>query len=451
MTTAPKTRYVSTRQGDIAYQVLGTGPRDLLFTWGFWSHLDIEWENPVMTRYLQRLASFSRLIRFDRRGTGLSDRPSADDLSDVERWLIDCRAVLDAADSQAPIIMSAATLNAGPVILQFVDRYPDRCSGLILSNTTACWAARPDYSQGNSPDALQGLKDLWLRTWGRVEFAAIYLPSQAKNEDALQWFAKLMRSMASPRAMAEMMDVVTQIDCRSVLPRIRMPTLVMARKGYQFVPNAQSRYLAEHIPGARFVELPGSDGFLAWETPDLSLGPIEEFVTGHRHGGEVERVLAAVLFTDIVGSTERAAKLGDTEWRRLLDRHDQAVREQVSLFNGRWVESTGDGTLATFSSPDQAIECALVLHEQMARMGLSLRAAVHFGQVERREDGRVGGIAVHLGARVLALAGAGEVLVSRTVRDVLLGSRHEFRDRGTHELKGVPDRWPLYAVTLASS
>ncbi len=442
----PETQFTNVGEDRVAYQVLGEGTRDLVFTWGFWSHLDIEWENPVMARFLQRLASFSRLIRFDRRGTGLSDPASADDSSDIERWQKDFCAVLDAAGSNAPIIMSAATLNAGPLILQFIDRYPERCSGLILVNTTACWAEKPDYPQGNSPETLQQLKELWMRTWGRVEFAATFLPSQAKNEDSQRWFAKLQRSMASPRAMVEMMDIVAQIDSRSVLPRIRVPTLVMARSGYRFIPNAQSRYIAEHISGARFVELPGADGFLAWETPDLSLGLIEEFVTGMRRGGELERALASVLFTDIVNSTRRAAELGDAAWRQLLDHHDRIVREQVAMYRGRFIESSGDGTLTTFDSPSHAIDCARSMQAALRPIGIEIRAGLHTGEVELREDGRVGGMAVHIGARLMVLAGAGEVLISRTVHDILIGSRYEFQDRGTHELKGVPGKWSLYAV-----
>lgn len=443
----PETQFASVGNDRVAYQVLGEGPRDLLWTTGYWSHLDIEWEDPGWARFFRRLASFSRLIRFDRRGAGLSDRRADDASSMADHWLQDCAAVLDAVGSTAPVIISATAADAGPLALQFVDRHPDHCSGLVFANTTACWAAKPDYAEGLSLDAVQRIKELFLQGWGKLEFAAGYAPSQVKNEAFMRWVAKYCRATASPRAMVENIgDELIQMDSRRLLRGIRVPSLVMARTQYQFVPIAQARYMAAHIPGARFVELPGSDHGLCWETPDQILDLIEEFVTGTCHGGEAERVAAAILFTDIVNSTRRATELGDAAWRALLDRHDQIVREQIAFYRGRLVETTGDGTLASFDSSNLAVQCALALRGPMAELGISIRAGLHFGEVELREDGRIGGVAVHIGARVMSLASADEVLVSRTVRDILLGSHFKFQDRGTHELKGVPDRWPVYAL-----
>ena len=355
----------------------------------------------------------------------------------------------DAAGSKTLTFLSA--IDAGPLVLQFVDRYPERCSALIFGNSTACWAGRPDYQEGHSEEAILQLKDIFSRTWGQADFAKLPTPSQGKNEVFQSWYAKYQRCMASPRAVVENLDTLAQIDSRSLLSHVRVPTLVMAGSHVRYIPPAQGRYVAEHIPGARFVELPGADAILMWETPDLVLDLVEEFVTGRLHDSEPERALLTVLFTDIVGSTKRVTEIGDTAWRQLLDRHDQTVRDQIRLYRGRLIDSTGDGTLATFDNPRRAADCALALQEALAPLGIQIRAGLHTGEVELRDAGHVGGITVHVGARVMAAAGAGEVLVSRTVRDVLLGSRYEFQDRGTHELKGVPDQWQLYAVSERKS
>jgi class 3 adenylate cyclase len=304
----------------------------------------------------------------------------------------------------------------------------------------------PGYPEGLAPEAIQELKDFTLRAWGTTEYATRYLPSQAKNESFARWVAKLCRSMASPRALVENLDTYPQLDCRALLPRIRVPTLVIARGRFPYVPTAQTRYLAKHIPGARYIELPDPDASAPRKPRDSLHELIEEFVTGGRRGSEAERTVTTVLFTDIVGSTQRAAELGDAAWRHVQDRHDQLAREQISLHRGRFIESSGDGTLATFESPGRAIDCALALHEATRPLGISLRAGLHTGEVELRDDGRVGGLAVHFGARVMATAQAGEVLVSHTVHGILMGSRHSFAERGMYELKGVPGKWPLYAV-----
>ncbi len=442
----PETRYTTVGSDRVAYQVLGEGSRDLVYTTGLFGNVDMQWEDPGSARVMRRLAAFSRLIRFDRRGSGLSDRPSDATTSVADQWVMDCAAVLDAAGSADAVLLGSGTQDAGPLVLHFIDRYPQRCSGLIFANTTACWAERPGYPQGLTLAAIEEIKEIFNKTWGRPEFAAQYTPSEAKNPAFLNWFAKYQRSVASPRVMVDNLDYATKLDCRHLLEHVRVPTLVFGRSERKFIPLEQSAYIARHIPGARFVALPGSDGNLTGESSDQILDQIEQFVTGKRHRATTERALAAVLFTDIVGSTRKAAELGDAGWRRLLELHDRLIGEQVDLFRGKVIDRTGDGALSTFTSPDHAIDCARALQTPMAELGLTIRAGVHFGQVELLGADGVGGIGVHIGARVMSLAAAGEILLSHTAQGVLAGSRYSFEDRGMHELKGVPGKWMIFAV-----
>jgi class 3 adenylate cyclase len=440
----PETFYAPVGNDRVAYQVLGEGPRDVLDVTGLWSHLDVPWEEPTVARQFRRIASFSRLIRFDPRGTGLSDPRPDDGRSIVEHWSEDLLAVLDSAGSAAPVFL--CQLDAGPLALLFYRDHPDRCSGMMLVNTSARFQAAPDYPQGHSARKTRQLLDYVRNNWGSEEFCKSFVPSQASNEPLQRWFTKWCRAVASPREVADNLAAALQLDARDMLAQIEVPVLVLSRRDYAMFPVVQGRYLAEHIRDARFVELPGADALLQWDSADEALDLIEEFVTGQRRRGEPDRALATILFTDIVDSTKTAAKLGDAAWRTLLDRHDLAVREQIELFSGRRVDSAGDGTLAVFESPGRAIDCAHELMRHLREIGIDLRAGIHIGEIELREDGRVGGIAVHIGARVLGEARPREVLVSRTVRDVLIGSRYVFKDRGIHRLKGVPSKWPLYAV-----
>lgn len=442
----PETKFTKVGNDRVAYQVFGEGPRDMVFSSGLWSHLDLQLEEPSYARINRRIASFCRLIRFDRRGSGVSD-PRPDDGGSIDlHWAQDLLAVLEATGAKAPVL--AGTVDAGPLILKFVEQHPQRCSGLILGSTTASLLQAEDYPQGHSPKAAKQLLDLVAEKWGSEEFAALWVPSQAQNPAVMRWFAKFQRAMASPRKVVENLGESQRIDARPVLPTVRVPTLVLGRRDAKLFTAAQSRYIAEHIPGAQYVELPGGDGDFAWDGAEEYLSLMEEFITGQRRGSQPERVLATVLFTDMVDSTRMAAKIGDAAWRQLLDRHDQAVRGQIERYGGRLVDSAGDGALSIFNTPGNAIDCAHALHAELKELNLKIkiRAGLHIGELELREDGRVGGTAVHIGARVLGLAHGGDVLVSRTVRDVLIGSRYKFKERGIHELKGVPSKWPLYSV-----
>ena len=442
----PETKFTKVGNDRVAHQVIGEGSRDVVFTSGLWSHLDLQMEEPTFARFNRRIAAFCRLIRFDRRGSGVSDPRPADGGSIDEHWGQDLLAVLDATGAQAPVL--AGVVDAGPLILKFVERHPRRCSGLVMACTTARLLQAEGYPQGHSPEASAQLLQMMTEKWGSEEFAALWVPSQAHNATLMRWYAKFQRAMASPREVVDNLRESQLIDARPVLPTVRVPTLVLGRREAKVFTAAQSRYIAEHIPGAKYVELPGADGDLAWDGGEQSLGLLEEFITGQRHGRQPERMLATVLFTDMVASTRLAAKIGDAAWRELLDRHDQVVRGQIERYGGRLVDSAGDGALAIFNTPGNAIDCAHALHVELKELKLKIkiRAGLHIGELELREDGRVGGTAVHIGARVLGLAHGGDVLVSRTVRDVLIGSRYKFRERGIHELKGVPSKWPLYSV-----
>jgi class 3 adenylate cyclase len=332
--------------------------------------------------------------------------------------------------------------------LFFAATRPERTSALILGNATARYVADDDYPIGLPPERVEAIISRVEDTWGTAEPIATAIPSRAGDERFRRWAARLQRSIASPRTVHVFLRALFQVDVRPLLPLVQAPTLVLHRRDFPLLPIEHGRYLAEHIPNARLVELPGSDGPLTWETPELTLGHIEEFLTGVRVSAPATRVLATVLFTDIVASTERAAELGDRRWRELLQVHDDLGARLVEQWGGRVVKTTGDGLLATFDGPGRAIACAVALRDRLADIDLQIRAGLHAGEVELR-DGDVGGIAVHLAARIMAEAGPGEVVVSRTVRDLVAGSDHRLEDRGTRQLKGVEGDWQLFAVPAA--
>lgn len=429
------------RNGDvhIAYQVIGAGPVDLVYTPGIWSNLDVMWEWPSWARYLERLASFSRLILFDMRGVGLSDRGS--EPPTLELQMDDVGAVMDAAGSDQAAIFGGA--RGGAMTMLFAASYPERTQALILYAPIARSVRADDWPYGRSEKEQQRFYDRFTAEMGTAENLDLQGPSH--DASFKQWWARFERLGASPGAWRELAEILGQLDVRAVLEHIQAPTLVLHRHGDRILDVAQGRAIAQRIPGARFVELPGEDHIPILGDPDAIVDEIEEFLTGVRPAPEPDRMLTTVLFTDIVDSTKRAAELGDRRWRDLLVQHHGMVRGHLGRFRGREIDTAGDGFLATFDGPARAIRCALEICHDVASLGIATRAGVHTGEVELIGDG-IGGIAVHIGARVSAQARPGEVLVSRTVADLVAGSGIELYDRGDHELKGVPGTWRLFSA-----
>jgi class 3 adenylate cyclase len=403
------------------------------------------WDAPFAPAFLARLASFSRVILFNRRGTGASDGVPRNALPTWEEWTEDLVAVLDAAGSTRTAIF--ATLDGGPIAILFAAMHPERVSALILLTTTARYLEADDYTFGATPEGADAVVKTIERLWGTPELLRISSPSMADHSEFLEFGAKWFRASATPRTAATQFDyMLRSLDVRAALSLIQVPTLVLHARESVLFPIAHGLYLAGHINGARFVELPGGDTAI---TPNnyVVADEIAEFLTGYRPEVEIERVLTTVVFSDIVGSTELAASLGDERWRALLDAHDRAVRNELRRFRGREIKTTGDGFFVSFDGPARAIRCAEAVIKATGELGIDVRIGLHTGECEARGDD-LGGLAVHIGARIGALARPGEVLVSSTVRDLVVGSGIAFDDRGTHSLKGVPDPWRLLAVKL---
>jgi len=441
--TSPETRYAKSGDVNIAFQVVGDGPLDLVYVPGWVSHLEYFWQEPSYAAFLRRLASFSRLILFDKRGTGMSDRVPESELPTLEQRMDDVRAVLDAVGSKQAALLGLS--EGGPMCLLFAATYPERTRALIMLGSYARRTWAPDYpwapSQADSEAFIEEVGD----DWGGPVGLAARAPSLVENESFSRWWSTYLRMSASPGAAKTLTRMNAEIDVRGVLPLVRVPTLIVHRTGDRALSVEGSRYMAERIEGARYVELAGEDHLPFVGEQDEILDEVEEFLTGVRRGPEPDRVLATVLFTDIVGSTEMAVGLGDRRWRELLEAHHIAVRGELERFRGREIDTAGDGFLATFDGPARAIRCALAVRDAVESVGLAVRAGLHTGECEMHGD-RVTGIAVHMGSRVAALAGPGEVLVSSTVKDLVAGSGIEFEDRGVHELKGVPGDWRLFAA-----
>jgi pimeloyl-ACP methyl ester carboxylesterase len=442
----PETRYARSGDLNIAYQVVGEGPRDLVYVPGWVSNIELMWEERAMEHFLERLASFSRLILFDKRGTGLSDRVSNDELPTLEQRMDDVRAVLEAVGSERAALFGHS--EGGNMCVLFAATYPQRTTALI---TLGSFAKRrdpdEDYPWAPSADEREATVADVEANWGhfRPQDVEYYAPSRFGDEQFVRNLEQYFRRAASPGAAAALLRMNSYIDVRDVLPAVQAPTLVLHRTGDHDVDVAEGRYFASKIAGAKFVELPGDDHWIAAGNTDEIADEIEEFLTGTRPIPEPDRVLATVLFTDIVGSTERAAELGDRRWREMLNIHNEAVRRELGRFRGREVDTAGDGFLATFDGPARAVRCALSAGEAVQQLGVEIRAGVHTGECEL--DGlKIRGIAVHTGARITSLAGPGEVLVSQTVKDLVAGSGLAFEDRGVHELKGVPGEWRIYAA-----
>jgi class 3 adenylate cyclase len=439
----PETRYARLGPDRLAYQVLGQGPPDLVFTMGSFSHVDLVWDDPQVALFLRRLASFSRLLRFDRRGTGASDPLPADPLPAWEAYTEELDAVMAAAGVERAALLATGP-EAGPMALFFAGTRPERTTALILADATARYLAADDYPIGVAPEAAQAMIARAEELWGTEDYTRVFAPSHADDERFRRWSARLQRAIASPRVVGAHLRALLEVDVRALLPLIQVPTLVLHHRDFQLVPLAHGRYLADHIAGARLLELPG-DLPLWWGGQELVLGAVEELLVGVGGAAQPTRVLATVLFTDIVDSTELAAELGDRGWRDLLDTHDELAGRLVERWGGRLVKTTGDGILATFDGPGRAIACATSLRDELRAIGTRIRAGLHIGEVELRGDD-VGGIAVHIAARIMAAAGPGEIVVSRTVRDLVAGSEVVLQDRGSRRLKGVEGDWQLFGV-----
>jgi class 3 adenylate cyclase len=436
----PETKYARLGQDRIAYQVVGQGPPDLVATPGSFTHVDLMWEDPAAAVFFRRLASFCRLIRFDRLGTGASDPVPLERLPPWESYAEELATVLDEVGSASAAIVVG--VDAGPMAMYFAATKPQRTSALILFTTSAKYLAADDYPIGIPREVAEALLGQVDQLWGTEAMAQLVISSRASDQRFCRWFAKLTRSAASPRAAQAFLRVMFEIDARPLLPLIQAPTLVLHRTEAPWISVEQGRFLAAYIAGARLVELAGSDWGLPWQGADVALDHVEEFLGGLRRPPAPARVLV----TDIVASTEHAGRLGDRRWRELLAVHDEAAGRVVEEFQGQLVKTTGDGILATFEGPGRGIRCAAALRDELRGIGLQVRAGLHTGEVELR-DGDVGGIAVHIAARVMAAAGSGEILTSRTVRDLVAGAGITVEDRGAHTLKGIDDPWQLFAVT----
>jgi class 3 adenylate cyclase/pimeloyl-ACP methyl ester carboxylesterase len=437
---APRTRYARSGDIHIAYQVIGDGPIDLVYVPSWMSQVEVYWEEPRIARYFERLASFSRLIMFDRRGTGLSDPVQG--TPTLEEQMDDVVAVLDAAGSKEASVF--AWLEGGAMAALFAATHPGRTRGLVLYEAMPKMSWAPDYDWPPTREQREAAMEAF--PWGDGSRIIGLWPRAANDPKLMEWAGRLERLSASPGTARKLFMMNAEVDIRAVLPSISVPTLVVHRAQDRFVDVRHSRYLAEHIPGARYVELAGDEVFSFGSGQDSLVDEVEEFLTGTRRAPHPERVLATVMFSDIVGSTQRAAELGDRRWRDVLSSVEGTVKRELSAYRGRAVKSMGDGFLATFDGPARGIRCAVAIRDAVHdQFGLELRSGLHTGEIELIGSD-VGGIAVHIGARVGASAGPGEVVVSGTVKDLVVGSGISFEDRGDHELRGVPGEWRLWAV-----
>jgi class 3 adenylate cyclase len=435
----PETHYVRGPEGHVAYQVLGSGPRDIVFVPDHPNNIEIMWEEPAVARFLERLATMGRLICFDKRGTGISDPVPLGAIPTIERWMDDITTVIDTVGSTRIVLFGHG--DGGPIAMLFAATYPERTEALVLGDTFARIREAVDYPIGLSEAAAEAKAALLYATWGRADRRPARIGFM--DPSSVAWRARFERLALSPGALETMYPVCDlDVDVRAILGSIRAPTLVFHRRGNFWIPFAFGRYLAEHIPGATFVELAGEEH--RYYTGDV-LSAVQQFVTGKHEAPEDDRVLATVLFTDIVGSTEKASSLGDRAWSDLLTRHHALVRREIAHFRGREIATAGDGFLALFDGPARGVRCGLAIRDAVRALGLEVRAGLHTGECERMGD-NVGGIAVHIGARIAGEAGPGEVLASSTVRDLVVGSGLTFKDRGSRALKGVEGEWRLFAA-----
>lgn len=446
MTAPPDTRYARSDGVSIAYQVVGDGPVDMVLVPGWITHLEYQWEEPGYARWFERLASFTRLILLDKRGTGLSDRVPVSELPTLEERMDDLRAVMDTVGSKRAVLFGG--FEGGPLCALFAATYPERTRALILYGAYARGTWASDYPWAPTPSQIEDRIHRIETDWGGPEGLEERAPSVARDLRFRRWYGQLLRLGASPSAAMAIVRMNAGVDVRQILPAIRVPTLVLHRAGGKIVTTEENRYIASQIPGARYVQISGEDHmpFVGDQEPILT--EVEEFITGARRAHDSDRILATVLFTDIVASTEHLARLGDRSWGDLLAAHRNVVRRALARHRGEEIDTAGDGFLAMFDGPGRAIRCAHEIVTAVRGLGIEVRAGLHTGECERLSGG-LAGLAVHIAARVLAAAGPGDVLVSSTVRDLVAGSAFAFDDRGRRELKGIPGRWQLYAVDSA--
>jgi class 3 adenylate cyclase len=447
MSPRPETRYAAGGEGYVAFQVFGDGPLTVLLVTNWLQNLDVMWEEPALARYLDRLASFSRVICFDKRGSGVSDPVPLAALPTIEQWMDDARTAMDAAGVDRAAVVGDT--EGGPMAITLAASLPERVSALVLVNSFARWRRADDYPIGMPEATAERLVERYEQHWGATaEILELTAPSVAHDRKFREWYVRYQRLSMPKGAAAATYRWVTRVDVRSVLPSIRVPTLVLHRVGNRHHRAEFGRFLAQAIPGARYVEIPGADSYpiQAGDSTAL-LDEVEQFLTGTRAEPALDRLLATLLFTDIVGSSEMAAERGDAAWLARMDEHDRIVRDYLRRYRGVEVRHTGDGFVARFDGPARAVTCAARMAEALAAVGIPIRAGLHTGEVELVGD-QVSGLAVHLAARVMAEAGNGGILVSGTVRDLVVGSGIEFHHRGEHRLKGIPGVWALYEAVF---
>ena len=439
----PQVKYAKSGDKHIAYQAVGEGPIDLVLVHGWVSHVELMWEEPSIARFHERLAGFSRLILIDKRGTGLSDKVAENELPTLEQRMDDVRAVLDAVGSQRSALMGIS--EGGPMCALFAATYPERTSALIMCGGYARWMRDDDCRWAMTREQHEAAAAVFERNWGTPVGFKTVAPTSSADERYRNWWARYLRMGASPGAGVALYRMNIEIDIRSLLPSIRVPTLLLHRTGDRLINVEASRYMARHIPGARLVDLAGDDHLVVLGDSDTVLGEIQEFLTGVRPPAAPETTLATVLFVDMAGSTEKAAALGDVRWRNLLAAFHQTIKQELERHRGKLIDTAGDGAFASFDGPARAIRCAAAIRDRAATLGVAVRAGLHTGECEIAGD-KLAGIAVHIGARVAALARPGEVLVSSTAKDLVAGAGLRFSDRGAHALKGVPGEWRLFAL-----
>lgn len=445
--TIPETRYAYSDGVGIAYQMLGDGPIDIVMVPGFGSHLERAWEQPRLAHFYHRLSSFARLTLLDKRGTGLSDRVSPDDLPGIEQRKDDLKAVMDDAGIERATLIAAS--DGGPLAILFAATYPDRTNSLVLINTYSRRISSPDHAPALDPEMYQGFVDQVAEHWGEPVAIELLAPGSASDPQFRQWWAASLRASMSPAAARAMVAMNAAIDVREALPAVHVPTLVIHRSGDRATPVEGGRFLAEHIEGARLLELPGDEHFFWMGDSDFVLGEIARFVTGQKQGPVSNQALASMLFTDIVSSTRKAAELGDRDWAALLKTHDGIVGAEVARYGGREIKHTGDGSLSVFEGPARAARSWLTISSRLRDIGLEIRGGLHTSEVEMT-DGDVRGLGVHIAARLMGLASPGELVASSVVRDLSAGSGLTFAERGSHVLTGVPGEWNVYTVSDAN-